>query len=293
MNKSIIVVAICISLIVPLAAISVVSVSADFGTSASGTITALIVSKSSNLRANLSDGNVVILNWSGTAGGTYGIYITNDFLAGFPSPANPDATNTTLLWTDTEASDYKQRYYRIGICADINEDETGAKYEISMKNGWNLISTPINLTNKSIDAAWATIEGNYDDAYAWNATVQGWESIVGRDGVKGNMTTELGYWVHMTADDKLVLVGNVSNKTGITIVDGWTIVGYPSVYPRDLDTLLTGFPTNYEVFAWNATVQGWECGVGRNPPLTQFATGRGYWIKSPAAREYEVKFGGD
>ncbi len=278
--------------LVLLAAISVSVVPVNADTSASGTITGFIVSESSNLRANLSDGNV-ILNWSGTAGGTYGIYITNDYLAGFPATANPNATNTTLLWTDTKASDYKQRYYRIGICAGINEDETGAKYEIPMKNGWNLISTPLNLTNKSIDAAWATIEGNYDDAYAWNATAHSWDSIVGRDGMKGNMTTKLGYWVHMTSDDKLVLVGNVSNKTNVTIVDGWALVGYPSVHPRDLNSLLTGFPTNYEVFAWNATVQGWECGVGRNPPLTQFATERGYWIKSSAAREYEVIFGGD
>ncbi len=126
-----------IGVLVLLAAISVSVVPVNADTSASGTITALIVSKSSNLRANLSDGNV-ILNWSGTAGGTYGIYITNDYLAGFPATANPNATNTTLLWTDTKASDYKQRYYRIGICAGINEDETGAKYEIPMKNGWNL-----------------------------------------------------------------------------------------------------------------------------------------------------------
>ncbi|MEM4267269.1 MAG: hypothetical protein QXK37_00395 [Candidatus Woesearchaeota archaeon] len=114
-----------------------------------------------NLTAVLAEDNKsIILLWNSVSANNYSIYITDDIVSGFDY-ANPNITGLTATnWTDVNASQAQQRYYKVGVWnsgLEYVSNETAGKYDIEIKfaNGnpagyeLNQISLPLMPANLS------------------------------------------------------------------------------------------------------------------------------------------------
>jgi hypothetical protein len=185
--------------------------------------------------------------------------------------ANDASASTTI--NVTTAGGVSQADVTIGLSA------SGA--------AWNLISIPVQTDNVSIGYLTSTIAGNFEAIYAWNAQTQqyiGYDPAYPQYSALRNMTVDKGYFVKMTANDNLTLTGTLPPSTGIDLVLGWNLIGYPSATGRPVGTALSDISGNYEaVYAWNPSSQQF---IGYDPIFPQYSNlqnmtyGRGYFVKA-------------
>jgi hypothetical protein len=178
--------------------------------------------------------------------------------------------------------------------------------------GWNLVSFNVHPTNTSVASVLASISGNYDLVYAWDATGAhstsgNWlkaDNIVYSPDSLTTLDESMGFWIHMTAADVLEIPGSIPTTTTINLSDnvgGWNLVGYPSAANGTLPGILSnnGVGTDFSlVYAYHAidTTDPWKL-YDRTSPLPIFndlpelTAGWGYWIKvSEADPLWEVQY---
>jgi hypothetical protein len=174
-----------------------------------------------------------------------------------------------------------------------------ATQSIALVQGWNLVSFGLHPTSTAALDVLASIQGNYDMVYAYDAS--GAHSNNGNwmryaPNVPGNSLSTLdetqGFWIHMTTADTLDIVGTVPTTTNISLsigAGGWNLVGYPSDANHAVPDAFTshGVPTSdftmvYAYRADDATVppdpwKRYAVGVPGND-LPELLPGLGYWI---------------
>ena len=188
---------------------------------------------------------------------------------------------------------------------------TGATHSLTLVKGWNLVSFNVHPANTSVSAVLASVSGNFDLVYAWDATGDHassghWMRYAPALPPSLNTLTSLnetmGFWIHMINPDVLDVTGNVPVTTNITLTTnagGWNLVSYPSSINRDLPSILTnyGVGTDFSlVYSYRAhdVADQWKLfnrtGLPIFNDLTALAPGWGYWVKSTAAHTWNVKY---
>lgn len=149
---------------------------------------------------------------------------------------------------------------------DTDSDNIGdvcdmATFNLSLNQGWNLISVPINTTNKSISYLFA--EKNIS-IYGYNDS---WF-------VPYEIDYKLGYWVKANESQHIRLSGLevTENITGFN--NEWSLIGYPSLN----ETLIRSFVNNSNVYSYNGRWGVYNPQRSSNS-LNRFKPGNGYWIK--------------
>lgn len=203
--------------------------------------------------------------------------------------------------------------YTTPIAADLpNQDFTATqiKHSISLSVSWNLVSFNVVPLDKDgdldidIEDVLHDINGFYDKVYAWDATGNhsadgNW--LINYPGSTGNTLTTLdanqGFWIHMTAADKTLVVYGSAYATDTEIalhIDAgrWNLVGFPAdnnlLMPGALDS--NGLkpdttPLYNLVYGYRATdaTDTWELYDPAAPAyvndLSQLEPGMGYWIR--------------
>jgi hypothetical protein len=191
-----------------------------------------------------------------------------------------------------------------------------ATFTISSQNipltlGWNLVSFNLQPVDTSITTVLASLDGNYDLVYAWDAT--GAHSSSGNWMIYDttvppyvntlhNLDETMGFWIRMTAVDTLVVGGTAPTATNIslsTVAGGWNLVGYPSVVNHILPDALSlhGVGTDFSlVYAYHGsdTADPWKMFDRTAPPyandLLEMAPGWGYWVRISADHTWEVEY---
>ena len=154
-------------------------------------------------------------NWTGTCASDFNIYITNNLTAGFP--ANPNATEPTTSWTDTNADADPQRYYKV-TCSAGGEQIEGNVTKITYDPKKGAINSRTWITmqsmNPPITSADALIRSINDTAQPngvcdkvgwWNPTSQKMETY-GKTapgvyrGTNFEVKPSRGYEVEVAAD---------------------------------------------------------------------------------------------
>ena len=164
-----------------------------------------------------------------------------------------------------------------------------ATHSISLVVGWNLISFKVHPDNTDIATVLSGIEGNYDLAYAWDATSIGdnwlmYDPSMPFGNTLDHLDETMGLWIHMTAADTLDVVGTVPVTATINLHTGWNLVGYPSEATRSLpEALSDNGCTDYSlVYAYHANdaVQWklFDLSMPFGNDLTDLTPGWGYWI---------------
>jgi uncharacterized repeat protein (TIGR02543 family) len=182
---------------------------------------------------------------------------------------------------------------------------TGITQPIPLLSGWNLVSFNVHPASTAISDILATIAGNYDLVYAWDAS--GAHSGAGNwmryaPGIPGNTLSNLdetmGFWIRMTSDDTLEITGTAPTTTNISLsinASGWNLVGYPSVVNRSMpEALETHGVTAYAlVYAYHAddadTWKRYAPGVPGND-LLEVAPAWAYWIKVTNPSTWVVEY---
>ena len=207
---------------------------------ATGTVRLSIMRSLSEMdfHAVLADDNEsVMLVWNDLGFENVSIFITDDLVAGFDL-ANPNVTGITAEnWTDTNASQVQQRYYRIGVWRmgylNVSLNIVG-KFDISLTqaNGrWNYISLPTVPYNMSRDEVLRSIKGRYDWIYEYvplTGTYNYWFdpfSVGNIDELHPNKC----YIIQATEDYTLTVVGddNSAIQENMVIDHGrWNYLGW-------------------------------------------------------------------
>jgi len=191
-----------------------------------------------------------------------------------------------------------------------NFTATQIKHSIPLSVGWNLVSFNVVPLDKDgdldidIEDVLHDINGFYDKVYAWDATGNhsadgNW--LINYPGSTGNTLTTLdanqGFWIHMTAADKTLVVYGSAYATDTEIalhIDAgrWNLVGFPAdnnlLMPGALDS--NGLkpdttPLYNLVYGYRATdaTDTWELYDPAAPAyvndLSQLEPGMGYWIR--------------
>jgi hypothetical protein len=196
------------------------------------------------------------------------------------------------------------------VSKDFSITQAISTHSISLVPGWNLVSFNVQLEDTDIIPVLASIAGNYNLVYAWDAT--GAHSTSGNwmkyapppaapyANTLHNLDETIGFWIHMTTADTLEVTGKVPVTTDIDLsinAGGWNLVAYPSGVNRPLPAALNdnGIGTDYSlVYAYHAndSTDVWKLfnrtGLPYANDLTQMAPGWGYWVKLIANKTWSL-----
>ncbi len=171
------------------------------------------------------------------------------------------------------------RWFNVGTPADTTPPVT--YYNISLISGWNLISIPLEQDNWSLTSVLAPIEGKYNVVFVY---LGGWKKSTSTRVPLTEMSREYGYWINMSEPATLTVSGTVPSVTTMNVIEGWNLMGFPSLTVQNLTIVLS--PINYTVvFEYRG---GWKKSTSTRVPLTDMSPGYGYWINATGAGSYDV-----
>jgi hypothetical protein len=149
---------------------------------------------------------------------------------------------------------------------------TAAKnYTLALKSGWNLISTPLILTNSSINNIVAN--NSYIDTIYWynnsGSTYNVWYKDSSYTDTLTTMEPRKGYWINATANTNIYFFGNYwasgspSAYDALSLATGWHTIGQYKTTISDgfntsqvLGNLVTsGYYDFSSLWYWDATNQ--------------------------------------
>jgi hypothetical protein len=171
----------------------------------------------------------------------------------------------------------------------VSGTEFNKTCNISLNQGWNLISTTCLKTNHSIESTFLSIENNYTSIHAYDLldTNDPWKSynpnlpsLVVQDLV--NISREKGYWINMDNNSLLVINGTFSWPGYIPLNTGWNLVGYiSSEENKDIKDAISNINSSLTmVWAYNSSSSSF---IYYNPALDTGTLSSailhyGYWI---------------
>jgi hypothetical protein len=169
-------------------------------------------------------------------------------------------------------------------------------WNISLVEGWNLISIPLTLQNNSLASIFpAEVRNGIVDIWGWDAAQQNWQyyspdmedyfyqyypALTG-------LGTGKAYWVEMNKSATLTLQGTVpagAPASPAGLVQGWNFVGRTGT---SVSTPASMYATAVDVWGWDEGQQNW---IYYSPDpgdyfyqyyenIDSIEPGRGYWVE--------------
>jgi len=151
---------------------------------------------------------------------------------------------------------------------------------ITLVEGWNLISLPLIPLSSKIDAVLAGIWDDVNAVWYWDATAEDWDSF--RPGGPPGLTDMIdgnAYWINMETARNLTIAGSPMPEgnqlpPAYDVVVGWNMVGFKSTsttttfqeYLEGVDPVRIYY---YKGSTWH---------VVSNPGSDKMEPGLGYWM---------------
>jgi hypothetical protein len=171
-------------------------------------------------------------------------------------------------------------------------------FNISLVEGWNLISLPIVPRNNSIESLFpSSVLGGIVDIWGWDASAQNWlyYSPDPDDYFKQyypaitRLETGMAYWVEMNRSASVTIEGTVPSyapSSPLTPVSGWNfmgVTGNSACLPASM------YPGAIDVWGWDESAQNW---LYYSPypddyfkqyyrDIGNLQPGHGYWVEMP------------
>ncbi|MCK4266884.1 MAG: right-handed parallel beta-helix repeat-containing protein [Thermoplasmata archaeon] len=142
----------------------------------------------------------------------------------------PDGIGDTP-YTDIQGGSGAQDNYPLMEPWGMPEEPT---LNITLSQGWNLISLPLIQSNESINAVLSSISGKWDYVQAYNATdPDHWKTYsIYKPGQLNDLLSldhTIGFWINITEPGvTLTCSGLIPGSTSIPLYSGWNLVGYPT-----------------------------------------------------------------
>jgi len=195
-----------------------------------------------------------------------------------------------------------------------------ASKAIPLVSGWNLVSSPLEPADPTVDAVLAGVSLPYVSAWAWDAQKLLWQVRVATEtgtaigeyaNSKGflplsTLAAGQGFWLNMTNSATLTITGNDPGDQQLTLVKGWNLIGSKGDQDKTVDQLIAACGTvgvkPLSLWAWHggnwalalpftatgATTadQGAAYALSKGfVLLSTLAAGEGYWLNSPNASQ--------
>ena len=197
------------------------------------------------------------------------------FLAELP----PGTTSLTLAGRgDGDWSDYF--FYVQANHSDGRERWRGqaGKFVRFMEAGKRIASVPLVQANETLEAVLGSLSGSYNHVRYYRSSDQKdhwkcyWTFKTYRDFY--HINHQMGFWIQMTKDDRLVVAGLVPDVTEVQLDHQWNFVGYPSFMAMQVQEALAD--VDYKMVD----------GYGDTPPFhlvhladtDMMLAGEGYWV---------------
>jgi parallel beta-helix repeat protein len=159
----------------------------------------------------------------------------------------------------------------------------GIQFDISLQQGWNLISLPLEQSNDSISSVLTSINGKLDCVQYYDAFGHSWRSynIYRQDSLNDLQYLDhtMGFWINVTelGGTTMTVSGPIPTTTSINLFAGWNLVGYPSLVNETVANALWGTGADrIKVFDPAEPYRIKEVG-----PTYVMKPGEGYWVHVP------------
>ena len=129
---------------------------------------------------------------------------------------------------------------------------------MTLKQGWNLISLCAEPNNKSIESVLNSIDYRY--VLQWNATSQSFD-IYSKQAAENKFTTfnaNQSYFVYVSSagDSGLGVRGGESGDKDVSMIYGWNTPTYPYQFSSNITKYLDSIANKYRyLMKWNANEQ--------------------------------------
>lgn len=209
--------------------------------------------------------------------------------------------HSNLIWNTTSSSfEWTPIYnqsgnYTVNVTVSdgtINDStlttiEVTDKYhrdDISLKQGWNLISYPYTLDNTSVADMMSGIISNYT-IWAYNSSTQIWSEYDSNKESHLNNLTDIrntdSFWINISEDENLTVIGTRPENITINLNPGWNLISYPLDISNQINTTLSSIDGKYTILWKYDESTGWDL---YNPielsasTMGNFMPESGYWI---------------
>lgn len=169
--------------------------------------------------------------------------------------------------------------------ATVTFTEVAFDDNITLYNGWNLISVPKTL-NAPTDA-WTLFSLTVDDS------VQYYDGSSWTTALNQAIEPCKGYWVKNNGSSKTITL-SYKTITGAAVpptVDlpaGWCMIGHTSTTPTAVDTVLSSIDGKYSMVLTSPSAGVWETYIPSSSiqDFTKMYPGQGYWIFMKSSGTY-------
>ena len=168
---------------------------------------------------------------------------------------------------------------------------------IPLRQGWNLVASPLIPDNPAPAAILASIAGQYETVYAYDGcdAADPWKIYDPNAPSFANdlssIGVERGLWIKATSDTLLTVTGTPPAQPGIPLCAGQNLIGYPSsesVLLPDALASLAGKYSGIRAFDAADATDPWKIFDPQSPPFVNdiktIGPAKGYWLemKEPA-----------
>lgn len=157
---------------------------------------------------------------------------------------------------------------------------------IALEPGWNFITLPVDVANKSVDAVMSSLRYGFDynQLSRYDTATQTWETYFHDPEFNEFDTMALGegYAIHCTTAVTWTMTGTpLVLRQSRQLFQGRNLIGVPSDTALLVEDALAGLVlgSDYQVvYHYNAQTQSWEHYDGITNDFTTFEPGQGYWL---------------
>jgi hypothetical protein len=203
-----------------------------------------------------------------------------DFVPGWSLQSSENKTISRVPpWVDTDtAADWQNN-----TTPSPNPCLKDKQFSMNLKKGWNLISIPVDMSNKTIENVLSSITGNYTMVRSFSPPSTWKMYDPSHPGLSDlhMIYPDSGYWINLTGDSNLTVTGREMANTQILVVPGWNLIGYPTFAVQNVSSALSSVTGSYTLLRTYDAVTGWKTYDPSHPEfsdLLQMSPGLGYWI---------------
>jgi hypothetical protein len=159
-----------------------------------------------------------------------------------------------------------------------------ADTNISLKEGWNFVSTPkILASGSNTGAIFSNVNMGGHSAWMWDGTQNPprWIAVLETTPIQ----PLYGYWVYSVSDTVVNLNFDTTNPMYIpaprSLPAGWSSIGFTGLYPTSArNTFLAVQPYWVNSMGFDATTQSYEAAIfnGDTSQSTVLYPTKGYWL---------------
>ena len=178
----------------------------------------------------------------------------------------------------------------------------GYNCNLTLIEGWNLISIPCRHTNATISLMLENITGYYQSVHSYDANDQEdqWKSFnpslpVWVEQDLKVINSSRGYWIRISNKTSLNITGTITLPSTIRLEPNWNLVGYPTNKSTSPEEAFLSINSSIaSVHAYNTTDNSdyWKVWApslsGSFNDLKLIVPYWGYWINATAAADWTI-----